>query len=114
MLSALNRLRSSKDFARVTKTGYRATTRSLVVYFNNEPTLQSEPQIGLIVSKAIGGSVTRHRIARQLRHAAREQLHLIPPHSQVVIRVTRDDGDYNNELQQGLRKLLDNIERQKQ
>ena len=114
MLSAPNRLRSSKDFARTTKTGQRASTTSLIIYLKSDPAFHSEPQVGLIVSKAIGGSVTRHRIARQLRHAAREHLAAIPPHSYVVIRVIKNDGDYRNELQQGLRKLSQNRERQKQ
>lgn len=105
MLSAPNRLHSSKDFARVTKIGHRATTASLVIYLRIDPTLQPDPQIGLIVSKAVGGSVARHRIARQLRHAAREHLLAIPPHSQVVIRVIKDGGDYINEIQQGIKKI---------
>jgi len=109
VLPALNRLRSSKDFARVTKTGHRATTASLVIYLKNDQSFQPEPQIGLIVSKAVGGSVTRHRIARQLRHAAREHLLAIPPHSQVVIRVIKDGSDYINELHQGIAKIAQRI-----
>ena len=105
MLPALNRLRSSKDFARVTKTGYRATTTSLVLYLKTDPTQQSAPQIGLIVSKAIGGSVTRHRIARQIRHAAREYLTEVPPHSQLVVRVIGDHKNYHDEFHQGLIRI---------
>ena len=109
MLSALNRLRSSKDFARVTKTGHRATTASLVIYLKEDQSLQAEPQIGLIVSKAIGGSVTRHRIARQLRHSARELLTTIPPHSQMVVRAIADNGDFKKDLQQGIHKISQRI-----
>lgn len=111
MLSAPNRLRSSKDFARVTKTGFRSSTASLVIYLKSDPTFQSDPKIGLIVSKAVGGSVTRHKIARQLRHTAREELSAIPPHSQVVIRVIKNNGDYSNELRHGLKKFSQNSER---
>lgn len=109
MLPALNRLRSSTDFARVTKTGHRATTPSLVIYLKHDQSFQPEPQIGLIVSKVVGGSVTRHRIARQLRHAVREHLLAIPPHSQIVIRVTKTGGDYIDELQQGIAKIAQKI-----
>ncbi len=108
MLPALNRLRSSKDFARVTKTGYRASTASLVIYLKDDLATQSEPQIGFIVSKAVGGSVARHRIARQLRHAIKNHLTIIPPHSQVVVRVIKDaldKPDYSSELLQGFKKI---------
>ena len=105
MLPALNRLRSSKDFALVTKTGYKATTASLVIYLKSDQSFQKEPQIGLIVSKVVGGSVTRHRIARQLRHAAREHIMTIPPHSQFVVRVIKNNGDFFNELEQGITKI---------
>ena len=94
MLSAQNRLRSSNDFARVTKTGHRATTASLVLYLKNDQSFQLEPQIGLIVSKAIGGSVIRHSVARKLRHASRNLLPLMPQHSQLVIRVIGASEDY--------------------
>jgi ribonuclease P protein component len=105
VLSAQNRLRSSKDFARVTKTGHRATTASLVLYLKNDQTFQSEPQIGLIVSKAIGGSVIRHSVARKLRHASRGLLPLIPQHSQLVIRVIGASEDYPSELEQTITKI---------
>lgn len=105
MLSAPNRLRSSNDFARVTKTGQRASTASLVVYLKRDSISTPDPQIGLIVSKAIGGSVTRHRIARQLRHVAREHLESLPPHSQMVVRVIKGDGDYRTEFARAISKL---------
>ncbi len=105
MLPALNRLRSSNDFALVTKTGYRATTASLVLYLRVDAQLQRAPQVGLIVSKVVGGSVTRHRIARQLRHAVHEYLHEIPPHSHLVVRVIKGEGNYRDELREGIRKL---------
>ena len=105
MLPALNRLRSSKDFARTTKVGHRASTASLVIYLREEKDLPLAPQVGFIVSKVVGGSVTRHRIARQLRHAAAEQIELIPPHSHVVVRVIKSEGDFSAELLQGITKI---------
>jgi len=109
VLSAQNRLRSSKDFARVTKTGHRATTASLVLYLKNDQSFQPEPQIGLIVSKAIGGSVIRHNVARKLRHASRNLLPLIPQHSQLVIRVIGASEDYPSELQQTITKIASRL-----
>ena len=109
MLSAPNRLRSSKDFTRTTKIGYRATTASLVLYLRVDDQLDPAPQIGFIISKVVGGSVTRHRIARQLRHAVADQIQSLPGHSQLVIRVIKDGGDYINELQLGIIKIAQRI-----
>ena len=106
MLSAPNRLRSSKDFARTTKIGLRATTASLVLYLRVDDQLDPAPQIGFIISKVVGGSVTRHRIARQLRHAVADQIQSLPGHSQLVIRVIKSDGDFITELAQAITKII--------
>lgn len=44
------------------------------------------PRIGLVVSKAVGTAVQRHRVARRLRHVARNLLHELDPADRVVIR----------------------------
>ena len=42
------------------------------LYLNN-PTKEENPaKLGLIIGKSVGGSVKRHRIARQIRHAFQE------------------------------------------
>ena len=100
MLPAKNRLRTSKDFALTTKTGFRATSLSLVVYLRTVPEL-SAPQIGFIVNKSIGGSVTRHRVSRQLRHLIAEIIPTLGANSkntQLVVRVLRKHEDYKTEL----------------
>lgn len=106
MLSAANRLRASKDFAQTTKTGFRATSHSLVLYFRNAENLTSAPQVGLIINKSVGGSVTRHRIARQLRHAIKDHLSLFPSNSQIVIRVLREKPEFTAELSELVTKVL--------
>lgn len=79
MLPAAHRLRSSAEFAAVVRRGRRAARPLLTVHL-----LQGEagvaaadmdrdmdaapPRAGLVVSKAVGGSVVRHRTARRLRH----------------------------------------------
>ncbi len=98
MLAQTHRLRNSKDFARVTKTGFRATSIHLVVYAAVSPTLTTGPQVGLIINKSVGGSVTRHRIARQLRHAVKSDLNKFSPAVQIVIRVLRPIEDYTTDL----------------
>lgn len=44
------------------------------------------PRIGLVVSKAVGTAVQRHRVARRLRHVARNLLDELDPGDRVVIR----------------------------
>jgi ribonuclease P protein component len=53
------------------------------------------PRAGLVVSRAVGGSVVRHRVARRLRHLLRPRLATLPAGS-----VLGDD------LDSGLRAVL--------
>ena len=110
MLAHNHRLRNSKDFARVTKTGFRATSQYLVLYAAVSPTLTTGPQVGLIINKSVGGSVTRHRIARQLRHAIKSNINKFAPSVQVVIRVLRPIEDYTAELTKLTSQLADKIQ----
>ena len=115
MLPAKNRLRTSKDFALTTKTGVRATSLSLVVYLKTNsisPTNTGDvnaPQIGLIVNKSVGGSVVRHRVSRQLRHLASTQISNIPAGSRLVIRVLRNQPNYETELNELMSKVVSKI-----
>ena len=115
MLPAKNRLRTSKDFALTTKTGFRATSLSLVVYLKTNSSIQtnasnsSAPLVGLIVNKSVGGSVVRHRVSRQLRHLAATQISNIPSDSRLVIRVLRNQPNYEVELNELMSKVLSKI-----
>jgi ribonuclease P protein component len=110
VLPAKNRLRTSKDFALTTKTGVRATSLSLVVYLktnsNTPANSSSAPLIGLIVNKSVGGSVVRHRVSRQLRHLAATYISNIPADGRLVIRVLRNQPNYENELNELMLKVL--------
>lgn len=44
-------------------------------------------QCGLIINKSIGGSVVRHRLARQIRHGLHEHLNELPTGALLVVRV---------------------------
>ncbi|MDA0259645.1 MAG: ribonuclease P protein component [Actinobacteria bacterium] len=115
MLPAKNRLRTSKDFALTTKTGFRATSLSLVVYLktnsNNQTNASnsSAPLVGFIVNKSVGGSVVRHRVSRQLRHLAATHISSIPTDSRLVIRVLRNQPNYEVELNELMSKVLSKI-----
>ena len=115
MLPAKNRLRTSKDFALTTKTGVRATSLSLVVYLKTNPintantSDSSAPLVGLIVNKSVGGSVVRHRVSRQLRHLAATYISNIPSGSRLVIRVLRNQPNYEAELKELMSKVLNKL-----
>jgi len=108
VLSAKNRLRNSSDFSRTTKTGHRATSPHLVLYFLSSAQNHDSgaPKLGLIINKSIGGSVTRHQIARQLRHIARERINTFPENTHMVIRVLKKCDSYQAELNEAFDKAL--------
>jgi ribonuclease P protein component len=118
VLPAKNRLRTSKDFALTTKTGVRATSISLVVYLKTNSTNSlnetnagnpNAPLVGLIVNKSVGGSVVRHRVSRQLRHLASTYISNIPAGSRLVIRVLRNQPNYEVELKELMAKVLNKL-----
>ncbi|MDP1721304.1 MAG: ribonuclease P protein component [Candidatus Nanopelagicaceae bacterium] len=85
MLPRSARLTSPNDFARTTKSGSRASSKFLVVYFYSTAT-QTPAKCGLIINKSVGGSVVRHKVARQIRHRLQEHLHYLTPGSLLVVR----------------------------
>ncbi len=97
MLAPLNRLTSREDFQRVTKSRTRSHTKTLTGYLLSEPEL-TEPKIGFIVAGNIGSSVKRHRVARQLRHASRKSIHILPKSSLVVVRANKRDQNADIEI----------------
>uniref|UniRef100_UPI00404917D6 ribonuclease P protein component n=1 Tax=Candidatus Planktophila sp. TaxID=2175601 RepID=UPI00404917D6 len=95
MLAKTARLTESGDFARATKSGLRYSTANFVGYLY--PTGVSQPaRAGLIINKTIGGSVTRHRIARQVRHVLQESYSQLPEGSLVVVRALKNSKKIQN------------------
>jgi ribonuclease P protein component len=85
------RLTSPQDFARTTKSGLRVTSEHFVGYLHinpvtNNSAVNKNPRAGLIIGKGVGGSVRRHRVSRQIRHALAPQLENFPQGSLIVIR----------------------------
>jgi ribonuclease P protein component len=99
-------MRRGEDFSRTTKTGHRVSSPSLTLYFLTHDQLPLSSRVGLIINKSVGGSVTRHRIARQLRHAMAAHLAALPPHTQVVVRVIKTQDDYRIELDEVVTKMV--------
>lgn len=85
MLPYKHRLTSPTDFSRVTKSGIRVGSGNLFLYLysTNE---ELPARAGLIISKVVGGSVVRHRIARKLRHALADELPKLPHGTLLVVR----------------------------
>lgn len=86
-------MRSSRDFASVTRQGRRARSGGLVVYLlpglTGSSVRADEPapsKVGLIVGKSVGGSVARHLISRRLRAQLAARLDRLPVGSGLVVR----------------------------
>jgi ribonuclease P protein component len=69
-----NRLSRSRDFDTVYRHGRSVSTRFLTLYWFQRDDEPREPRLGLAVPKAVGTSVTRNRIKRQLREIWRARL----------------------------------------
>jgi len=106
------RLTTSEDFAKATKSGLRLTSTHLVGYLYIQPAASNpvNPDLpakcGLIINKSVGGSVARHRIARQLRHDLAPIVDTFPTNSLFVVRVLKSAPEYTNEVTQLVSELL--------
>ena len=85
MLPKAHRLTNSEDFRRTVRSGQRSVTPTVVVHSafdgGDDPA-----RFGVTVSKSVGGSVVRHRVARQIRHGILGTLADVPLGSRWVIR----------------------------
>ena len=69
------------------------------------------PVAGLVVSKAVGGSVVRHRVARRLRHLLATRLPALPAGTRLVVRAapaaaTATSADLGADLDRALARLV--------
>jgi ribonuclease P protein component len=91
VLTRANRLTSGQLFGDTVRRGRRAGSRTVVVHLlrpaeGAAATSGSAPQVGFVVSKAVGSAVVRNHVKRRLRHLARERLGSLPGSSLVVVR----------------------------
>ena len=109
MLPAENRLRRRTEFTDVVRRGRRASRRLLTVHaLAGDPALP--PRAGLVVSKAVGGSVVRSQVSRRLRHQLRLVMADLPGGSRLVVRAapaaaTADSAALGRDLTGALAKL---------
>jgi ribonuclease P protein component len=92
MLPTAHRMRSSLDFTATTRHGAKCTRGSVVAYVLPGPGPEAA-RVGLIVSKAVGNSVHRHRAARRLRAAVWPILDTLPSGTRVVLRALPGVGE---------------------
>lgn len=87
----------------------------MVVHLLTSPDEGEEkpPQVGLVVSKAVGNAVRRNKVKRRIRASAAAQLADLPAHSFVVVRALAPaattsywdlDADLRSCLKRAIRK----------
>lgn len=86
MLSSAHRLTDGASFREAVRTGRRSGTRTVVVHLATDPSADRPPEVGFVVSKAVGNAVTRNRVKRRLRHLAREHVSSLPGSAVLVVR----------------------------
>ena len=84
MLPAHARLRRSVDIAQVLRRGARHASQHVVLHTLN--TGSQDTRFAFAVGRAVGNSVVRHRITRQLRHIAADNLTQFSAGTDVVVR----------------------------
>ena len=105
----------------VVRSGRRAGRPTMVLHFLPErpghrgggDTPPSGARAGFVVGKAVGNSVVRHRVTRQLRAVVRAELHRLPPTADLVVRARPEAAGAGSEelrrdLTAGMNRLLGN------
>jgi ribonuclease P protein component len=92
VLPRAHRLTTSADFSLVTRRGRRARAGGVVVYLLPGAASGAglPSRAGLVVGRAVGGSVVRHRVARRLRALLSTRIGSLPPGSRMVVRALPD------------------------
>jgi ribonuclease P protein component len=109
VLPARNRMRRSTEFDATVRYGVRTVQADAIVHIRrgNDGDEADGPRVGLIVGRAVGSAVDRHRVARRLRHVVRTMLGDLQHSDQVVIRALPSSRQVSSaRLEQQLRSVL--------
>jgi ribonuclease P protein component len=99
VLDRRHRLTSSVLFTTAARRGRRTGTRTVVLHLladrsaSTGPDGSVEPQVGFVVSKAVGNAVARNAVKRRLRHLARTRISALPGRSVLVVRALPPAAD---------------------
>jgi ribonuclease P protein component len=101
-------MRAGTDFELAVRRGRRAGSPRVVVHFARSAS--GGARVGFVVSRAVGGSVVRHRVARRLRAGIRPLLPALPADALVVVRAQPAAADASfTELTADLIRLLGRV-----
>jgi len=119
VLPARNRMRRSAEFSVTVSRGVRAAQPDVVVHALRLESSAGNagddgdangPRIGLIVSKAVGSAVERHRVSRRLRHVAKTFVSGLDPADLIVIRARPSSRDAtSSRLERQLGQALERV-----
>jgi ribonuclease P protein component len=109
VLPAESRLTHRDEFATAIRRGRRSGHPRLVVHLARSA--DGGRRAGLVVSRAVGGSVVRHRVARRLRHLLAPRLAGLPTGARVVVRAlppaaAASSADLARDLDAGLERTV--------
>ena len=115
MLPAGSRLTRRDEFTTAVRRGRRAGRPHLVVHLyvpGTQPSpADAAPRAGFVVSRAVGGSVARHRVVRRLRHLVQDRIAGLPVGARLVVRALPPAAAASSrvlagDLDSGLRAVL--------
>ncbi|MFD3809596.1 ribonuclease P protein component [Rhodococcus sp. NPDC058639] len=115
MLPEPYRLRRRTDFSDTVRRGRRQGRRDLVIHALERDRSEflvsvDGPRFGLVVNKAVGPAVIRHRVARRLRHICAGLVERVPENTDLVLRAlpgsaTADSRELDKQVRSGLARL---------
>ena len=88
MLAQIHRLRKASEFALASK-GTKVSGENFLLHVRTplDGARSGAPvKVGLIVGKSVGGSVIRHRVSRQIRHAIAPHISRFSGGTLIVVR----------------------------
>ena len=110
VLSAAHRMRRRREFSQAVRGGRRASTATLVVHLAASGD-EAATRVGFVVSKQVGNSVVRHRVARRLRGLMAGRLQHCPSGRLIVVRALPRAADESAELAADLDRALTSLVR---
>lgn len=110
MLPRPLRVTSATEHRVVVRRGRRAGAGAVTVHLLADPDRSAagrSARVGLVVGKVVGNAVTRHRVARQLRHLVADRIGALPTGSLLVVRAgsAAARADLAGDLDTALRRL---------